>query len=127
VTITPASGFVDPTASILIGAIASIACYIASTRLKRMFRYDDSLDVFGVHCVGGAVGALLTGVFDSKQISGVEGNMQVQLIGVGVTLVYAYVISWIILKVLDKTIGLRVSLHDEQIGLDVSLHGEQVA
>jgi Amt family ammonium transporter len=80
-----------------------------------------------VHCVGGAVGALLTGVFASKQISGVEGNMQVQLIGVGVTLVYTYVMSWIILKVLDKTIGLRVSLQDEQTGLDVSLHGEQVA
>jgi len=126
VTITPASGFVDPSASILIGAIGSLACYIASTWVKRKFRYDDSLDVFGVHCVGGAVGALLTGVLASKQISGVEGNVKVQLIGVGVTLVYSFVVSWIILKLIDKTIGLRVSLHEEQTGLDISLHGEQV-
>jgi Amt family ammonium transporter len=126
VTITPASGFVDPSASILIGAIGSLACYVASTWIKRKFRYDDSLDVFGVHCVGGAVGALLTGALVSKQISGVEGNMKVQLIGVGVTLLYSFVVSWIILKLIDKTIGLRVTLNEEQTGLDVSLHGEQV-
>ena len=126
VAITPASGFVDPNASMLIGAAGSLACYLASTWLKRQFGYDDSLDVFGVHCVGGAVGALLTGVLVSKQISGVDGNMLVQLTGIGATLGYSFVMSWIILKLLDLTIGLRVTLHEEQTGLDISLHGEQV-
>ncbi|MDB5813672.1 MAG: ammonium transporter [Rhodocyclales bacterium] len=126
VAITPASGFVDPNASIIIGAVGSFACYLASTWFKRRFGYDDSLDVFGVHCIGGAVGALLTGTLVSRQISGVDGNMVVQLMGVGATLVYSFVMSWIILQLIDKTLGLRVPLHDEQVGLDISLHGEQV-
>ncbi len=126
VTITPASGFVDPTAALIIGALGSVACCLASTKLKRMFGYDDSLDVFGVHCIGGAVGAVLTGVFADKQIGGVEGSLQVQLLGVGATLVYSFVVSWVILKLIDLIMGLRVDQGDEQVGLDVAQHGEQV-
>jgi ammonium transporter, Amt family len=126
VTITPASGFVDPTAALIIGALGSVACCLASTKLKRMFGYDDSLDVFGVHCIGGAVGAVLTGVFANKQIGGVDGSLQVQLLGVGATLVYSFVVSWVILKLIDLIMGLRVNQSEEQVGLDIAQHGEQV-
>src|ERR1700744_2239321 len=109
VAVTPASGFVTPTPAVIIGLIAGVGCYIAATSLKHAFNYDDSLDAFGVHGVGGIVGALLTGVFASKEISGMDGSLLIQAKGVGVTLVYGFVVSYVILKIIDLTIGLRVT------------------
>ncbi|MBI4083492.1 MAG: ammonium transporter [Candidatus Lambdaproteobacteria bacterium] len=131
VAITPASGFVGPGAALVIGLAAGAACFSGSTWLKRKAGYDDSLDAFGVHGVGGTVGAVLTGVFASKAIGGTagltEGNpMQVltQVYGILATMVYCAVVSFIILKVVDLVIGLRISSEDETEGLDLSQHGE---
>jgi Amt family ammonium transporter len=88
--------------------------------------YDDTLDAFGVHAVGGMIGALLTGAFASKEISGSDGSVLTQLWGVGSTVIYGFTVSFIILKVIDMTIGLRVSEEQERVGLDISLHGEKV-
>jgi Amt family ammonium transporter len=126
VAITPASGFVGPTPAVIIGIIAGVVCYVAATSLKRALKYDDSLDAFGVHGVGGIIGALLTGVFVSKEISGVDGSLLVQLKGVSVTVVYGFVVSFAILKIIDATIGLRVTEEQEREGLDISLHGESL-
>jgi Amt family ammonium transporter len=126
VAITPASGFVGPTSAVIIGLVAGIVCFIAATSLKHVLGYDDSLDAFGVHGIGGIVGALLTGVFVSKEISGVDGSFLIQLKGVAVTVIYGFSVSFIILKVIDKTIGLRVSEEQEREGLDISLHGESI-
>ena len=126
VAITPASGFVGPTAAVVIGIIAGILCFIAATSLKHVMGYDDSLDAFGVHGIGGIVGALLTGVFVSKEISGVDGSFLIQLKGVAVTVIYGFAASFVILMVIDKTIGLRVSEEQEREGLDISLHGESI-
>jgi len=126
VAITPASGFVGPTAAVIIGLIAGVVCYIAATSLKHALGYDDSLDAFGVHGIGGIVGALLTGVFASKEISGSEGSVLTQLWGVGTTVVYGFIVSYVILIVIDKTIGLRVTEEQERQGLDISLHGESL-
>jgi len=126
VAITPASGFVAPGPAIIIGVAAGVGCYYASTSVKKMFGYDDSLDCFGVHCIGGIIGALLTGAFVSKEISGQEGSVLTQCWGVGATLIYGFVLSYIILKVVDMTIGLRVTEEQEREGLDVALHGEHV-
>jgi Amt family ammonium transporter len=126
VAITPASGFVGPTAAVIIGIVAGVVCYIAATSLKHALGYDDSLDAFGVHGIGGIVGALLTGVFASKEIGGVEGSVVTQLWGVGTTVVYGFVVSYVILQIIDKTIGLRVSEEQERVGLDISLHGESL-
>ncbi len=126
VAITPASGFVGPTASVIIGLVAGAICYLSATSLKAALGYDDSLDAFGVHCVGGIVGALLTGVFASKDIGGADGSVVTQLIGVGVTVVYGFVASYLLLKIIDMTIGLRVTEEDEREGLDLALHGERV-
>jgi Amt family ammonium transporter len=126
VAITPASGFVAPVPAIIIGIAAGVGCYYAATSVKKMFGYDDSLDCFGVHCIGGIIGALLTGAFVSKEISGVEGSVLTQCWGVGATLIYGFVVSFIILKVIDLTIGLRVTEEQEREGLDVALHGEHV-
>jgi Amt family ammonium transporter len=126
VAITPASGFVGPTAAVIIGLSAGVVCFIAATSLKHVLGYDDSLDAFGVHGIGGIVGALLTGVFVSKEISGVDGSLLIQLVGVGVTVVYGFAASFIILQVIDKTIGLRVTEEQEREGLDISLHGESI-
>jgi ammonium transporter, Amt family len=127
VAITPASGFVAPTPSVIIGVAAGVICFIASTSVKKAMGYDDSLDAFGVHCVGGIVGALLTGVFASTAIDGgLPGSVVTQSIGVLSTLVYGSVMSYIILKLIDVTIGLRVSEDAERQGLDVALHGESV-
>jgi Amt family ammonium transporter len=126
VAITPASGFVGPTPAVVIGAIAGVLCFLASTSLKRVLGYDDSLDAFGVHCIGGIVGALLTGVFASKEISGADGSVLTQLWGVGTTLIYGFVVSFAILKIIDVTLGLRVTEEQERQGLDISLHGESV-
>jgi Amt family ammonium transporter len=126
VAITPASGFVGPTPAVIIGIVAGVICFLAATSLKSALGYDDSLDAFGVHCIGGIVGALLTGVFASKEISGADGSVIIQLWGVGTTLIYGFVMSFIILKVIDMTIGLRVTEEQEREGLDLSLHGERV-
>jgi Amt family ammonium transporter len=126
VAITPASGFVGPSSAVIIGLVAGIICFIAATSLKHVMGYDDSLDAFGVHGIGGIVGALLTGVFVSKEISGVDGSFLIQLKGVAVTVIYGFAASFIILKVIDKTIGLRVSEEQEREGLDISLHGESI-
>ncbi len=126
VAITPASGYVGPTAAVVIGAVAGVGCFFAATSLKSALGYDDSLDAFGVHCIGGIIGALLTGVFASKEISGADGSVITQLWGVGTTLIYGFVMSFIILKVIDMTIGLRVTEEQEREGLDISLHGEKV-
>ena len=126
VAITPASGFVGASGALIIGIAAGVACFFAATTVKKAFGYDDSLDAFGVHCVGGIVGAILTGVFAVKEIGGSEGNLPVQFGAVATTLVYSGVGSFIILKVIDMAMGLRVTEEQEREGLDVSLHGERV-
>jgi Amt family ammonium transporter len=133
VAITPASGTVGPMGALAIGAIAGVVCFISATKLKRALGYDDSLDVFGVHAVGGIVGALLTGVFAASSMGGVglaegrtiAGQVMIQAQGVLITLVYTAIASFIILKVLDVVIGLRVTEEEETQGLDISLHDER--
>jgi Amt family ammonium transporter len=133
VAITPAAGFVDPIGALLIGIAAGIACYWGATSLKRKVGYDDSLDAFGVHGIGGIVGALLTGVFAVEAIGGtpglIEGNpgqVLIQLWGIAATILYCAVVTFVILKAVDLVIGLRVSEEDERHGLDLALHGEVV-
>ena len=133
VAITPAAGFVTPTGALAIGLASGIICYWAATSLKRMLGYDDSLDCFGIHGVGGIVGALLTGVFAAKAIGGtagvLEGNvgqLWTQFYGIIATIIYCAIASAIILKIIDLVIGIRVSEEDERQGLDQSLHGESV-
>jgi ammonium transporter, Amt family len=135
VAITPASGFVDPTGALLIGLAAGGACFFGATSLKSMLGYDDSLDAFGVHGVGGMVGAFLTGVFAKSAIGGdgksgwIDGNpgqMLTQLEGIAFTVVYCGIVSFIILKVIDVVLGLRVEAEIERDGLDLALHGETV-
>ena len=126
VAITPASGFVDVKSALIIGAVAGVSCYWGATGLKRILGADDSLDVFGIHGIGGIVGALLTGVFATKQLSGLDVSLTTQAIGAFSTLIYSLVMSWIILTLIDWTIGLRVEPDQEQLGLDLALHGEQV-
>ncbi|MEY2343262.1 ammonium transporter [Acidithiobacillus sp. IBUN Pt1247-S3] len=133
VAITPASGFVGPMGSLWIGIAAGIGCFWASVYVKNWLNYDDSLDAFGVHAVGGIIGALLTGVFAVAAIGGtagvLEGNLHqlwVQATGVGITIGYDAIVSWILLKIIDWIIGLRVSEDAEREGLDVSQHGEQI-
>jgi Amt family ammonium transporter len=134
VAITPASGFVDPTGALVIGIAAGIACYWGATGLKHMFGYDDSLDAFGVHGVGGMVGALLTGVFARTAINSagtglIDGNAHqvvVQIYGILGTIIYDAIATLIILFVIKAVIGLRVSEEIERDGLDLALHGEVV-
>jgi len=136
VAITPASGFVLPGASILIGIAAGVVCFYCSTSVKRMFGYDDSLDVFGVHCTGGIVGALLTGVFSYGALSATAANpagspgglhqLLIQSEGVLATLIYSGVGTLILLFVTKALVGLRVNEEEEREGLDLVLHGEQV-
>ena len=126
VAITPASGFVGVEAAIAIGAISGIACFLAATSLKEMFKYDDTLDVFGVHAVGGVIGALLTGIFAQKAIGGADGIFGVQALGVAVTIAYAGAMTTVILGVLHMTVGLRVTPAEEDIGLDEIEHGERL-
>jgi ammonium transporter, Amt family len=130
VAITPASGFVGPSPAVIIGLAAGVVCFVAATSLKHMLGYDDSLDAFGVHGIGGIIGALLTGVFFSKEISGVDNpvltQFLIQLKGVAVTVIYGFAASFIILKVIDLSIGLRVTEEQEREGLDITLHGESI-
>lgn len=132
VAITPAAGFVGPMSAIIIGILAGVICYLA-VLAKPKLGYDDSLDVVGVHCIGGIVGALATGLFASKVVNsagadglffGNPGQFVTQIIAVAVTLVYSFVISYIIFKILDATMGLRVSTEEEVAGLDIGEHQE---
>ena len=133
VAITPGAGFVSPMGALVIGLLAGVICY-GAVLMKRPLGYDDSLDVFGIHGIGGMLGALLTGVFattmfDSEATAGLlEGNLAVmgpQIVGVLATAAYALVMTFIIIKVLEKTMGLRVNEDEEREGLDINLHGEQ--
>jgi len=133
VAVTPASGFVAPGSAIVIGLAAGVACFWGSTSLKRRLGYDDSLDAFGVHGVGGMVGALLTGVFAAKAIGGtsglIEGNARqllIQAAAVAIVIVYDVVLSFALLKAVDFVLGLRVSTEQEIEGLDLSQHGESL-
>ena len=133
VAITPAAGFVDPMGALIIGIIAGVACFWGATSLKRKCGYDDSLDVFGVHGIGGIVGALLTGVFAVEAIGGTPGLLEgnagqvwTQFVGILATVVYSAVATAIILKVVDLIVGLRVDEEEEIEGLDINLHGEVV-
>ena len=134
VAITPAAGFVGPVGAFFIGLIAGIACYWASTKLKNKFGYDDSLDVFGIHGVGGTVGAILTGIFAKEAIGGaaglLEGNtgqLWLQFIGVAFTVVYTGVMTYVILKIVNLITPLRATPEVETQGLDLNQHGEQVS
>ena len=133
VAITPASGFVDPAGALVIGLVAGVACFWAATGLKNALGYDDSLDAFGVHGIGGIVGALLTGVFAVEAIGGTPGLLEgnagqvlIQVEGIGATIVYCAAASFVILKAVDGVIGLRVDEETEVAGLDFTLHGETV-
>ena len=133
VAITPASGFVDPKGALILGLIAGVVCYWGATGLKHALKYDDSLDAFGVHGVGGITGAILTGVFAVEKIGGTAGLLEgngaqvlTQVYGVLITLTYTAIVSFILLKAIDMVMGLRVTAEEEREGLDLSLHGETV-
>ena len=130
VAITPASGFVDISGALYIGIAAGICCCLA-TRLKYKFKIDDTLDVFAVHCVGGIIGAILTGVFAVESIGGTKGALEgnvnqilVQILSVGITVVYCGVISYVLLRIIKATMGLTLDAQDQSIGLDHTQHGE---
>jgi Amt family ammonium transporter len=140
VAITPACGYVGPMGAIVLGLLAGIVCLLAVSKLKSALGYDDSLDVFGVHCIGGILGAILTGVFCDPALGGTgvydyvadkvgDFDMGAQVIsqlwGVGTTIVWSGVVSLIAYKLVDLTIGLRVSEDVEREGLDTTLHGER--
>ncbi len=133
VAITPASGYVDPFAALIIGLVAGLVCYWGAVVLKPKLGYDDSLDVFGVHGLGGITGALLTGVFAVEAIGGTPGLLEgnagqvlIQLEGIGATIVYCAIVTFVLLKIIDAVMGLRVDEEEEVTGLDYSLHGETV-
>jgi len=136
VAITPASGFVKPLPALLIGALAGIFCYLMVSKVKAMFGYDDSLDAFGVHGAGGTLGAILTGVFATKEVNdlrmgkamglvdGDAGQVMNQLIAVGIAWALGIVGTLVILKICDLVMGVRVDKQQEIDGLDLSMHGE---
>jgi Amt family ammonium transporter len=132
VGITPAAGLVGPGGALFIGLVAGAICLWGVNGLKRMLRADDSLDVFGIHGVGGIVGALLTGVFNAQALGGpgldsasaIPGQLWLQLEGVLITIVWSAVVAWLAYFIADKTVGLRVSADVEREGLDVHSHGE---
>jgi Amt family ammonium transporter len=126
VAITPAAGFVTPRSALLIGLVAGVACYWGATALKRKLRADDSLDVFGVHGVGGLVGALLTGLLADPAISGVEVSFMAQVIACVAVLAYSLVMTAVVLWLTSRFTTLRVREFEERAGLDVSLHNEQL-
>jgi len=135
VAITPASGFVDPVGALIIGLAAGVVCYISSVWVKKAIGYDDSLDAWGVHGVGGALGAMMTGMFAKNAINssskgwltdGNAGQMLIQFYDVAAVFVYCGIVTFIILKAIDLVIGLRVSPEIEVEGLDINLHGETV-
>ena len=133
VAITPASGFVSPVSAVLIGALAGMICY-GGVLLKSRLRYDDSLDVVGIHGLGGTWGALATGLFASKAVNeagsnglffGNPGQLMTQFVSVVATIVFAFVMTFVILKVVDAVVGIRVGAEDEEKGMDISLHDER--
>ena len=135
VVITPAAGFVGVGGALVMGLIGGVVCFWGITALKRLLKADDALDAFGLHAVGGMVGAVLTGVFYSDEIikaAGVvlaptfAGQLWIQVEGVLATIAYSAVVTFIILKVIDLVIGIRVSADDERMGLDLSQHGERI-
>lgn len=133
VAITPASGFVAPGGALWIGLASGLLCFFAATSLKNALGYDDALDVFGVHCVGGIVGAVLTGVFASAAIGGTAGGLEgnwpqlwIQIKSVLITLVYSGVGSFILLMIVKAILGLRITPQEETEGLDITLHGETI-
>ncbi|HEX6144653.1 MAG TPA: ammonium transporter [Geminicoccaceae bacterium] len=133
VAITPASGFVLPGGALVIGLVAGVVCFWGATWLKNTLGYDDSLDVFGVHGIGGIVGALLTGVFAAESVGGVPGLLEgnagqvaIQVYGILATLIWSGLASFVLLKIVDATVGLRVDADTEREGLDIRLHGETV-
>jgi Amt family ammonium transporter len=124
---------VTPTGALVIGVVAGVVCFFAATSVKKALGYDDSLDAFGVHAIGGIVGALLTGVFAAKAVGNASGLLEgnaaqvwIQLKGILWTIVYCGVVSFILFKVIDLVIGLKVSEDEEREGLDQVLHGESV-
>ncbi len=142
VAITPAAGFVGPMAALLIGLIAGVSCYVMVAKVKAWLGYDDSLDAFGVHGVGGTIGALLTGVFATRLVNPIfkdgqgnalpvgmiDGNyhqMSNQMVGIAMAIALAVVGTYVILKVVDVVLGVRVSAEHEEQGLDVTQHGEE--
>ena len=137
VCITPASGFVAPMPAMIMGALAGIVCFFACTKLKSAFGYDDSLDAFGVHGIGGTLGAILTGVFATRAVWNIDGENALgllegstrifigQMVATLVSWVFAAAVTFVLLKILDATMGLRVSKEQEMQGLDVSQHGEE--
>lgn len=134
VAVTPASGSASPIGALVIGAISGVGCFVSAVKVKRILGFDDSLDAFAVHGVGGIIGALLTGVFAAPSLGGGgfgEGNESImsqlaaQFVGVGVTIIYAGIWSFVILKTVDAVIGVRVSEEEEVTGLDLSLHDER--
>jgi len=132
VAITPACGTVGPVGAIALGVIAAVVCYFFVTVVKNKLKYDDSLDVFGIHGVGGILGAILTGVFSAGSLGGVKGDdysiaaqVWIQIEAVAITLVWSGVISFVLYKLVDMTIGLRVDTDTERQGLDLTSHGEQ--
>jgi Amt family ammonium transporter len=133
VAITPAAGFVGPKGALIIGLVAGVVCFWGAVGLKHALKYDDSLDAFGVHGVGGIVGAILTGVFAVEGIGGTAGLLEgnagqvlTQVYAVAITLAYTAIVSFILLKLVDLVIGLRVSNEEEREGLDLALHGETI-
>jgi len=134
VAITPAAGFVSVVPAVIIGLLVSVFCFIAVTVIKPKFGYDDSLDAFGVHCIGGIWGAIATGLFASKAVNaaGADGlffgnpkQLFVQLAAVGITIVYTGVITIVIYKIVDLFIGVRVDKKSELMGLDLTQHRER--
>lgn len=126
VAITPAAGFVTLRSAVVIGLVAGLACYWGATGLKRLLKADDSLDVFGVHGIGGIVGSLLTGVLASRNVGGVAGSLWTQAIGVGAVMLFSLVGTALLLWITNLVVGLRVDEHSEQTGLDIAQHREHL-
>jgi Amt family ammonium transporter len=132
VAITPAAGTVGPMGALVIGLAAGVVCFFCATTLKRKLGYDDSLDAFGVHGIGGILGAILTGVFAAPSLGGfnaattdIAAQVWIQCKGVGFTVIYTAIVTFIILKVLDAVMGLRVTDEEEAVGLDLAQHNER--
>ncbi|MER9267072.1 ammonium transporter [Mesorhizobium sp. M0174] len=129
VAVTPASGFVNPTGAFIVGIVAGVLCYVSAVKLKHAFGYDDSLDAFGVHGIGGIIGALLTGVLADPAINSLGSGASVgkQLYGIVFTILWTAIASFVILYIVKALVGLRPSTQEEVEGLDISQHGEVVA
>ncbi|MDB5884063.1 MAG: ammonium transporter [Polaromonas sp.] len=126
VAITPAAGYVSPGSAVVFGLVAGVACYWGATGLKRLLNADDSLDVFGVHGIGGIVGSLLTGVFASKTIAGVEGSVLIQFVGAASVMLYSLVMTGLLLWLTSLCVSLRVDENAESDGLDIDQHAERL-